>query len=65
MICILSENLALKRYLESLLEEAEISVSITKTEAELFVVDLDTVALPNSEKPNLTLSGDPFVFSDL
>lgn len=65
MIFVLCENRALKSYLESLLDEAGMAISLTRTEAELFVVDLDSATLPKSEKPMLTLSSDPFVFCDL
>ena len=65
MIFVLSENRALKSYLESLLDEAGIPVSLTRAEAELLVVDLDSAERPESQKPILTLSSDPFVFSDL
>ena len=65
MIFILCENPTLKHYLVSLLEEAEIAVSLTRAEAEVFVVDLDSADRPISEKPTVTISSDPFVFSDL
>ena len=65
MIFVLCEDRALKGYLESLLDEAGMAISLTRAEAELFVVDLDSAALPTTDKPVLTVSGDPFVFSDL
>ena len=65
MICLLTENQALKSYLESLLDEAGEGFSQVKADADLLVVDLDTVKRPESDKPMLTLSSDPFVFSDL
>ena len=57
--------MALKGYLVSLLEEAELPISLTRAEAALFVVDLDSVERMASEKPTITISSDPFVFSDL
>ena len=65
MIFVLSENTALKSYLESLLEEADLQVSLTRAEALLFVADLDSVECPITEKPMITISSDPFVYSDL
>ncbi len=65
MIFVLCENRALKEYLESLLDEAGMAISLTRAEAELFVVDLDSATLPTTDKPVLTVSGDPFVFCDL
>ena len=65
MIFLLCENELLKNYLVSLLEEAEIAVSPIRAEAEVFVVDLDSADRPATEKPIITISSDPFVFSDL
>lgn len=65
MIFLFCENPTLKNYLVSLLEEEEIAVSLTRAEAEVFVVDLDSAERPMSEKPTVTISSDPFVLSDL
>lgn len=65
MICLLSENRALKSYLESLLEEMGVLLCQNKADADLFVVDLDTVKRPETDKRVLTISSDPFVLCDL
>jgi len=65
LICLLTENQALKSYLESLLDEAGAAVCQSRADADLFVVDLDTAKRPETEKPLLTISGDPFVLGDL
>jgi len=65
LICLLTENQALKSYLESLLDEAGVAVCPNKADADLLVVDLDTVNRPETEKRVLTLSCDPFILCDL
>lgn len=65
MICLLTENKALRDYLESLLEENGILFCQNKSDADLLVVDLDTVKRPESDKRVLTISGDVFVLCDL